>query len=98
MLLWNLKGELKVSSMDKINRPLWQLLLLTRDSKKSAQLTCEECIALLEYDAELLINGADLDDVRPAIIYHLSLCSECLAKIDEWLGKPGEVQPHPHSH
>ena len=84
--------------MDKTNRPLWQLLLLTRDSKKSAQLTCEECIALLEYDAELLINGADLDDVRPAVSYHLSLCSECQAKIDEWLEKLGAVQPQLHSY
>ena len=84
--------------MDKTNRPLWQLLLLTRDSKKSAQLTCEECIALLEYDAELLINGADLDDVRPAVSYHLSLCSECQAKIDEWLGKLDVVQPQLHSY
>jgi hypothetical protein len=84
--------------MDKTNRPLWQLLLLTRDSKKSAQLTCEECIALLEYDAELLINGADLDDVRPAVSYHLSLCSECQAKIDEWLGRLDVAQAHLYSH
>jgi hypothetical protein len=84
--------------MNKTSRPLWQLLLLTQDSRKSVQLTCEECFALLEYDVDLLVDSAAINEIRPAIIYHLSLCSECLAKIDEWLGKPGEVQPHPHSH
>ena len=73
--------------MEKTDRPLWQLLLLTSDSKKSVHLSCRECITLLEYDAELLGDGADLDEIRPAVRYHLSLCSECRAKIDDWLEK-----------
>jgi hypothetical protein len=84
--------------MSKVSRPLWQLLLLTSASKASIQLTCEECFVLLEYDAELLASGAALDEIRPAVSYHLSLCSECQAKIDEWLGKPGVARAHLYSH
>jgi len=46
--------------MDKVNRPLWQLLLLTSDSKKVVSLTCEECFALLEYATDLDMAAATL--------------------------------------
>ena len=78
-------------------RSLWQLLLLTRNAEKPVQLSCEECFALLEYDAERLVSGAAIDEIRPAVSYHLSLCSKCQAKIDEWLGKLAVVRPHLHS-
>ena len=74
--------------MSEAGRSLWQLLLLTHDVDTSAKLTCEECFVLLEYDAELLSKGAALDELHPAIRHHLSLCSKCNAKIDEWLEKP----------
>jgi hypothetical protein len=83
--------------MSKVDRPFWQLLLQTSTSKAPDQLTCEECFALLEYDAELLVGGAAIDEIRPAVSYHLSLCPECQAKIDEWLGKLGAARPHLHS-
>jgi hypothetical protein len=73
----------------KAGRPLWQLLLLTQDVKESAPLTCEECFTLLEYDIDLLLDGADLDKIRPAVYAHLSLCSECQLKLDEWMEKMG---------
>ena len=71
--------------MSETDRPLWQLLLLTGDSSIPVNLTCEECFTLLEYDAELLVNGAALDEIRPAASYHLSLCSKCKTKIYGWL-------------
>jgi hypothetical protein len=83
--------------MGKPNRPLWLLLLETRDSKKNVQLTCEECFTLLTYDAELLGKGAVLDDFRPAIRHHLSLCSGCQTKIEKWLGKMNGERCHPIS-
>jgi hypothetical protein len=73
--------------MAKIPRPLWQLLLLTNDPKMPGKLTCEECIALLAYDTELLLDGAELDEIRPAINKHLSQCSKCQAKLASWLEK-----------
>jgi hypothetical protein len=71
--------------MSEPSRSLWQLLLLTRDASMPVQLTCEECFALLEYDAELLTSGANIDEIRSAASNHLALCSKCKAKIDAWL-------------
>jgi len=68
-------------------RSLWQLLLLTRDAGSPVQLTCQECFALLEYDAERLANGIPPDEIRPAVSRHLSLCPQCRAKFDDWLEK-----------
>jgi hypothetical protein len=83
--------------MEKAERSLWQLLLLTRNAGTQVQLTCEECFALLEYDANLLAGGAALDEVRPAVNYHLSLCSKCQSKFKEWLQELDGTQSHPHS-
>ena len=73
--------------MDKVNRPLWQLLSLTRDSKKTVSLTCQECFALLEYDADLLVVGANPAEVRPIVSHHLVLCSSCKSQLEDWLEK-----------
>jgi hypothetical protein len=77
--------------MSEKPRPLWQLLLLTNAPNVSVQLTCEECFTLLNYDADLLAGGIALDKIRPAVSFHLSLCSKCQAKIDEWLEKLGRA-------
>ena len=81
--------------MVKPGRPLWLLLLVARNSKRPVQLTCEECFTLLNYDAELLVKGAVLEDFRPIIRHHISLCSGCQAKIEEWLRKPNEARSNP---
>jgi len=83
--------------MSETSRSLWQLLLLTRNASMPVQLTCEECFALLEYDAELLTSGVNPDEIRPAVNRHLSLCSACPAKFDKWLEELDGVQSHPHS-
>jgi hypothetical protein len=80
--------------MSEKSRPLWQLLLLTNTSSVSVQLTCEECFALLDYDAELLAGGVALHQIWPAIRYHLSLCEECRVKIDNWLEKLDIARSH----
>ena len=53
------------------NHPLWQLLMLTSDSKKSVDLSCTECFQLLEYDAGLLAAGGGFDEILPSINHHL---------------------------
>ena len=73
--------------MDKTIRPLWQLLLLSRDSTKPVHLTCEECFVLLEYDTDLLAAGATFDEITPFVYDHLSICSECRKKFDGMLEK-----------
>jgi hypothetical protein len=66
-------------------RPLWQLLLLTRNRQNPIRLTCEECFALLEFDAELLESGDAIENIRPTARHHLSLCRGCQAKFDRWM-------------
>jgi hypothetical protein len=70
-----------------MSRPLWQLLLLAGGAEEPIQLTCAECFALLEYDAELLAEGAPFDKIRSAASRHLSLCPECKTQFDEWIEK-----------
>lgn len=71
--------------MDKVHPPLWKLLLLVNDSKKDIHLTCEECFALLEYDADRLAAGADPAEIGTSIRHHLVLCSSFNTQLDEWL-------------
>jgi len=71
--------------MDKGIHPLWKLLLLVNDSKKDVHLTCEECIAVLEYDADRLAAGADPAEIRPSINRHLALCSSFSSQLEDWL-------------
>jgi len=75
---------------------LWQLILLTRDTKKDVQLTCEECFSLLEYDADCLAAGADLAEIRPIVSHHLALCSSCRNQLDDWLEKLEDSLAHHH--
>ena len=62
------------------NRPLWQLLLLIEESGGKCQINCAECLALLEYDAELLTAGAKMDLLEKSLQHHLSLCTACQKK------------------
>ena len=71
--------------MDNTSRPMWRLLVLASESEKPVELTCAECLALLEYDTDLLEAGAPLDQIRPSIMRHLSLCSACQTYYDSQL-------------
>jgi hypothetical protein len=71
--------------MEKETRPLWKLLLLMNDSKRDVHLTREECIALLEYDADRLVAGVDPAEIRPSVNRHLALCSSCSSQLEDWL-------------
>lgn len=77
--------------MDNEARPLWKLLMLARSSETNLQITCEECFALLEYDAELLANGAAFEEIRPIANHHLSLCPTCTEQFKNWLEKRDRV-------
>jgi hypothetical protein len=68
-----------------MTRPLWQLLMLAYDSNKDLHLTFEECIALLDYDADRLAAGADPAEIRSSVNNHLALCSSCNTQLDDWL-------------
>ena len=71
--------------MEKEIRPLWELLILSRDQEKPAALNCEECMLLMEYDADLLSAGASQEEIIHIVNQHLSICSTCRDKFDDWL-------------
>jgi hypothetical protein len=60
-----------------MSRSLWQLLIQRRDCKEDIPITCDECFLLLEYDADLLANGTQFDELQPVIKKHLQLCTGC---------------------
>lgn len=70
-----------------MSRPLWQLLIETRNLKDNMHLTCDECFMVLEYDADLLVAGAHFDELQTAIRNHLALCSECQVELADRLEK-----------
>ena len=59
--------------MKKLSRPLWQLLIRALEFRADTRLTCEECLALMEYDAAQLAAGFDMDLLKPVIMNHLQL-------------------------
>lgn len=62
----------------------WQILLKTQ-VPTDAPLTCDECIAILDYLADQAAQGADLEIVRQAMQKHLARCPDCHEQYDEWL-------------
>ena len=68
-------------------RPLWRLLLLMSQSKEPIQLTCEECLVLLGYDADLLASGIAPDEIYPSVHHHISFCTTCQTKFEHLLNK-----------
>jgi hypothetical protein len=53
-----------------VSEALWQLL-----REDPADLTCDECFAIMEYYAELLARGGE--DLLPEIMKHLEGCPSC---------------------
>ncbi len=75
---------------------LWELLLLARNTKIPIHLTCAECFALIEHDADLLAAGASVDELHSSIRHHLSLCSGCQSEFGQWLERlDGEEDSKP---
>jgi hypothetical protein len=72
--------------------PLWQLLLLTKNKERSLNLTCEECFALLEYDAELLAAGVKLEELQNMVRHHLNLCSGCQTELQDRIDQLADLK------
>jgi hypothetical protein len=71
-----------------MSRPLWQLLLAD-----PADLTCDECFALMEYYAEILMRGGTA--LIPKVLEHLKRCPHCEVQHREALKRL--VGRHPQS-
>jgi hypothetical protein len=70
-----------------MSRSLWQLLIQISDGNSEIHLNCDECILLLEFDADLLVEGVQFSELQPAIRKHIRLCSECRKSLSDHVGK-----------
>jgi len=77
----------------KRSRPLWQLLMLISNQEKNTPFTCDECFTLLEYDADQLAAGGDINKLRPAAMHHMALCSKCRTEIINRLDRLEGIRP-----
>ncbi len=62
----------------------WRILLKTQ-APTDAPLTCDECIAILDYLADQAARGADLERLRQAVRKRLARCPDCREQYGEWL-------------
>jgi hypothetical protein len=86
----------RVSKMGQGTSQLWELLLLAGNTKIPIHLTCAECFALLEHDADLLAAGVPLEKLHSSIRHHLSICSGCESEFGQWLERlegVGDTKP-----
>jgi hypothetical protein len=67
--------------------PLWKLLVLSQDHTKPLHLSLDECIELLDFDADLIATAAvaDLDEIDAILKGHLALCQDHRAELQAWL-------------
>ena len=62
----------------------WRILLKTQ-TPTDTPLTCDECIAILDYLADQAARGANLEQLRQAVQKHLARCPDCRERYVEWL-------------
>lgn len=59
-----------------MSQPLWQILLKASNPDQ-AELTCDECFALLEYYSSRAADGEDFEEIKQATRKHLAACPHC---------------------
>ncbi len=71
-----------------MGRPLWQLLVLGTQRGKAVELTCDECIRVMDYYVDGILESGDSQRLQESVIRHLSHCPDCRQeigrKLDDW--------------
>ncbi len=62
--------------------PLWQTLLKSVLDTEEIEISCEECYNLLDMYADMLIDGADPDEIMPTVQQHLKQCNCCIGELE----------------
>lgn len=62
--------------MASLPRSLWEILLAA-ESNNPRELTCDECFTIIEYLADELASGIDLQTIKRAAQRHLTRCPDC---------------------
>ena len=61
---------------------LWQVLLKTALETEEYEINCLECFNLLDQYADLLLEGANPDEILPAVRQHLHHCPACTQEFE----------------
>lgn len=56
---------------------LWQILLESALDTEEYEISCLECFNLLDQYADMLLDGADPNDIMPTVRQHLKHCPTC---------------------
>jgi hypothetical protein len=68
-----------------MGRPLWRLLMLETQEGETLELSCEECLSVLDYYIDWIAAGGDWQRLQLAISSHLSQCFDCRQALEERL-------------
>jgi hypothetical protein len=68
-----------------MGRPLWRLLILETQDGGTLDLSCEECLSVLDYYIDCITAGGDLRRLQMAIASHLSHCFDCRQELEKRL-------------
>ena len=60
-----------------MTKQLWQLLLQSALETEEIEISCLECWNLLDQYADLILDGADPDEIMSAVKQHLNNCPTC---------------------
>ena len=60
-----------------MTKQLWQLLLQSALETEEIEISCLECWNLLDQYADLILDGAEPDEIMPAVRQHLKNCPTC---------------------
>jgi hypothetical protein len=82
-----------------MGRPLWRLLLLGKNPRSLERISCDECMRLLEYYVDWILQGGDPSQVKVAVSRHLMCCDHCRTALEKELHEreralEGEVIDH----
>ncbi|MEM7346067.1 MAG: hypothetical protein AAF485_17650 [Chloroflexota bacterium] len=68
-----------------MTNPVWQEILQSIIETEAYEITCHECYDALDQYADLLIEGADPDEILPLVKQHLGHCPDCTTLFDTLL-------------
>jgi len=63
-------------------KKLWQLLLQSALETEEYEINCMECFNLLDQYAEMILDGADPNQIMPAVRQHLKHCPTCTQEFE----------------
>jgi hypothetical protein len=60
-----------------MTKQLWQLLLQSALETEEIEISCLECWNLLDQYADLILDGAEPDEIMSSVRQHLNNCPTC---------------------